>query len=182
MTYVGVVAEVGQLIGLEGGSEAVEAAGVGVVGIRLDGADGRGHSGRDGVLLHADNVLALDVGAATGDNDGSRVVTLDLGVRGREGEGEEGEKSGGTHDDGLCMKALAGYGTMQLERMNVVTLSRDWRSWNLERRELDCGGDRREGRMLENKEARRELDDGRARYLFFSLFQDHPTEPSSISI
>lgn len=152
MAYVGVVAEVAQLIGLEGGSEAVEAAGVGVVGIRLDGADGRRHGGRDGVLLHADNVLALDVGAATGDNDGSRVVTLDLGVRGREGHGEEGEKSGGTHDGGLCVEGLAMRWDNVVNRKNVVTLSRDWRSWNLERRVLDCGGDGREGRMLENKE------------------------------
>lgn len=137
VTYVGIVAEVLELIVVEGGGEAVEAARVGVVGIRLDGADGRGDGGGDGVRLHADNELVLDLGAATGDDDGSRVVALGVGVRSRQGHGEEGEKSGRTHLDGLECLEIEGIQKV-VERMNVCRrrrkLCRDWRGWSPERK------------------------------------------------
>ena len=96
----GVVLESLELGGGQAGSEAAEALGVGVVGLGLDGVDGRVDGGADGVLGELDNVLALkDLGVA-GSQDGSGRVALD-GRGGGQRHGDESEKSGSTHDGGV---------------------------------------------------------------------------------
>lgn len=94
-----VVAEALELGLGQGGGEAREALGVGVVGIGGDGGDGRRDGGGDGVLLEADNVVVLDELSSAGDDDGGGRVALDSG-RGGHGHGDEGEEGRGVHLDG----------------------------------------------------------------------------------
>lgn len=101
---VGVVSEVVKLIILEGGSEAVEVSAVGVVGVGLDGADGRGDGEARGLLLgnQLHDVLAGDGVGTTREDEGSGRVTLSDGRGGGHGQRHEGEESRGTHLGGCC--------------------------------------------------------------------------------
>ena len=92
----GVVAEGLKLLLDQGGGEARETLGVGEVSIGSDGGDGGG----DGVLLHANNVVALDELSIVKSSDSSRSVTLD-GRKGGHGHGDESEESRGRHIGGI---------------------------------------------------------------------------------
>lgn len=95
MTYIGVALELLEVLGRQGGGEALEALDViDVVGIALEGAHGI-LEGRDGgVLVQLHDVLALDELRSSRLKEGSRLGPLG---RSSECQRQKGEESGGTH-------------------------------------------------------------------------------------
>lgn len=93
-THIGVAPELFKLLGAQAGGEAVEGVRVGVVGIGGNALNG----GVDGVgldlVLHLDDVLALDELGIARDDDGSGRGAPGGGGN---GQGEESEKSCGAH-------------------------------------------------------------------------------------
>lgn len=96
VTHIRVVLELLNLIFLQGSSKAVEALGVGVVGISLDGRNSRRDRSSANATLHLDNVLAIDKLNATWAENGSRLSPLGGGGK---GQGQKSEKSCGAHID-----------------------------------------------------------------------------------
>ena len=96
VTHIRIVLELLNLILLQSSSKAIEALGVGVIGISLDGRHSRRDRSSPNATLHLDNVLAIDKLDATRAKDGSRLGPLGGGGQ---GQGQKSEKSCGANID-----------------------------------------------------------------------------------
>ena len=99
--YIRVVAERLEVLGAQLAREAAEGVVEDVIGLLGKGADGLIDGGNGHGVLELDDVLAVDeLVGATGRQEGSRLLALH--GRGGQDSGEDGEKDGQLHREGMC--------------------------------------------------------------------------------